>query len=58
MSAIGSAILLELPRHDGTITRVERNADGTESVVSLYCGQELERYTRPARFGAARTVES
>jgi hypothetical protein len=51
-------LLFDLDRGGGYHTRVERNADGTESVVSLYCGKELERFTRPARFGAARTVES
>lgn len=42
-------VLLELSRGGGYHTRIEDNGDGTESVVSLYRGQELERYTRPAR---------
>ena len=41
-------VVVELPRGDGTVTRVVDNGDGTEDVISLWCGKELERYTRPA----------
>lgn len=43
-------VLLEWSRAPGWLTRVVDNGDGTEDVIELFQGQEVERYRREARF--------
>jgi hypothetical protein len=39
-------IILEVANSDHTVTRIVDNGDGTEDVISLIDGRELERYSR------------